>query len=163
MAYKVEITPGKGFIKPEDLDEDLKRSCDAVVLYDSNIYVCGRHGVGKSAVLRYFEYKAEEYFGANGSEVLMMTAHQFTENVIAAIRSGSIEEMREKLDSVKVVIIDDVDFLEGKDATQTELMRLLEPDRRIILSGTQCVYNLRLNEYMNSKLQFFTEMEISEV
>ena len=55
--------------------------------------------------------------------ILYVTSEEFTNEVISAIRDGSsavLSKMREKYRNVDVLLIDDIQFIIGKDSTQEE-------------------------------------------
>ena len=56
-------------------------------------------------------------------KVLYVTSENFTNNVIDSIRSGDalkMNKMREKYRTVDVLMIDDIQFIIGKESTQEE-------------------------------------------
>ena len=55
--------------------------------------------------------------------VLYVTSEQFTNEVIESIRSGNAQSMtrlRDKYRTVDVLLIDDIQFIIGKESTQEE-------------------------------------------
>lgn len=163
MAYKVSIKPGRRLAKVEDLDETLKMGCEDAVKCGSNIYVYGKPGCGKSSVLEYFNLKSQELFGTDESEVLFMTDCDFIETIISGIRNGGLDDFRKKCDEAKLIIIDDIDQLVGKEATQSELRRILELEKYIILSGAYEVDYLPLIDGIRHKIIRYTQMKIEEI
>ena len=55
---------------------------------------------------------------SRGVSLLYVTCEQFTNEFIAAIRNRTTEEFRNKYRSVQVLLIDDVEFIIGKEQTQ---------------------------------------------
>jgi len=51
---------------------------------------------------------------------------QFTNDLIDSVRNGSAAEFREQYTSVPILILDDLEFVSGKEATQEELYLLLK-------------------------------------
>ena len=47
-----------------------------------------------------------------------MSSEQFTNDFISAIRNRTTEEFRQRYRSVQVLLIDDVQFMSGKEQTQ---------------------------------------------
>ena len=75
-------------------------------------------------------------------KVLYVTSEQFTNEVIESIRSGNAAKMnkfREKYRTVDVLLIDDVQFIIGKESTQEEFFHtfnvLHSAGKQIILSS----------------------------
>ena len=126
MSYSVKITPGKAKeIKPEELDQKLKTGCEQALSIGTNIYVCGRHGCGKTAVLKYFISILPERLHIDKDEILYFKADEFVEAVIEGLRKNTLEDFRHKCDKAKVVLVDDLDRLVYKESTQCELMRMI--------------------------------------
>ncbi len=64
---------------------------------------------------------------------------QFTNEVVSAIRHARTEELKEKYRELDVLLIDDVQMLEGKQATENELFHtfnvLYESQKQIVISS----------------------------
>lgn len=163
MGYKVSVKSGRRLAQIEDLDEALKAGCEEAAKCGTSIYVYGRHGCGKSSVLEYFEFRSHELFGVDESEVLFMTDFDFIETVISGIRKGGIDDFRKRCDDAKLIIIDDIDRFEGKEATLSEFRRVLELDKLIILSGSKEADYLPLSNEIRHKVISYTQMRIDEV
>lgn len=71
--------------------------------------------------------------------VAYMSAEKFMYRFIAAIRSRSTMEFKEQLRSVDVLMVDDLQFLIGKDATQEEFFHtfnaLVDAGKQIVVSS----------------------------
>ncbi len=71
--------------------------------------------------------------------VAYMSAEKFMYRFIAAIRSKSTMEFKEELRSVDVLMVDDLQFLIGKDATQEEFFHtfnaLVDAGKQIVVSS----------------------------
>ncbi|MBD5551272.1 MAG: chromosomal replication initiator protein DnaA [Lachnospiraceae bacterium] len=75
-------------------------------------------------------------------KVLYVTSEQFTNEVIESIRSGNaatMTKLREKYRTVDVLMIDDIQFIIGKESTQEEFFHtfnvLHSADKQIVLSS----------------------------
>jgi chromosomal replication initiator protein len=82
--------------------------------------------------------------------VLYATAEQFTNELIAGIRERRTEEFRNKYRGIDVLLIDDVQFIAGKEQTQEGLFHtfndLHNANRQIILSSDRSPKALSLLE-----------------
>lgn len=76
----------------------------------------GGTGLGKTHLLHAIGHCAS----ANHYRVLYVTAERFTKEFVAAIQSVSTHELRARYRRVDVLLIDDIQFLAGKDRTQEE-------------------------------------------
>ncbi|NBJ91022.1 chromosomal replication initiator protein DnaA [Parablautia muri] len=104
------------------------------------LYLYGGAGLGKTHLMH-----SIGHFILNQSpdmKVLYVTSEQFTNEVIESIRSGNAAKMnrlREKYRTVDVLLIDDVQFIIGKESTQEEFFHtfnvLHSAGKQIILSS----------------------------
>lgn len=73
------------------------------------------------------------------SNILYVTSEQFNNNLIAGIKEGKMENFRDKYRTIDVLLIDDIQFLAGKDRNQEEFFHtfnaLHEAGKQIILSS----------------------------
>ena len=163
MSYKVTVTEGKSqIVEPENLDQALKDGCEKALCFESNILVCGRHGSGKTSVLKYFEDILPERMGLAKEDILFLQAYDVIESVISAIQNNSGDALRAKWDSAKAIIVDDIDRLSGKETTQSEFLRLLEKHQMVILSITGSITDIDLIPAIKTKLEGYTSMAIEE-
>ena len=104
------------------------------------LYLYGGAGLGKTHLMH-----SIGHFILNQNpdkKVLYATSEQFTNEVIESIRSGNAANMnkfREKYRTVDVLLIDDVQFIIGKESTQEEFFHtfnvLHSAGKQIILSS----------------------------
>lgn len=104
------------------------------------LYLYGGAGLGKTHLMH-----SIGHFILNqnpDTKVLYVTSEQFTNEVIESIRSGNAAKMnklREKYRTVDVLLIDDVQFIIGKESTQEEFFHtfnvLHSAGKQIILSS----------------------------
>ena len=71
-------------------------------------------GLGKTHLLHAIGQQAAR----SGKSVLYVSSEQFTNDFISAIRNRTTEEFRQRYRSVQVLLIDDVQFMSGKEQTQ---------------------------------------------
>ena len=96
-----------------------------------------------------------------------MTAEDFTNEMIHSIKTNTIDQFKERYrKKCDVLILEDIHFLAGKDATQKELAitldYLFEADKKIILSGYELPDDIpKLNDQLKSRLTLGLVTEIS--
>ncbi len=101
------------------------------------LFIYGPPGVGKTHLL---------YAIANGireqnpdANVVYIKGDQFTNELIEAIRSGKNIEFRSKYRECDLFLIDDVQFIAGKDSTQEEFFhtfnKLYEEHKQIVMTS----------------------------
>ncbi len=88
----------------------------------SPVFIYGGVGLGKSHLLHATGNAAKR----RGFVSLYMSANDFSEAVIRSIREGKLEEFHARFKKVELLLIDDVQFLSGKERTQVELFRVFE-------------------------------------
>ncbi|MEE8658897.1 Chromosomal replication initiator protein DnaA [Acetobacteraceae bacterium EV16G] len=100
------------------------------------LFLYGGVGLGKTHLMHAI---GSELTQAGGVSVAYMSAEKFMYRFIAAIRSQSTMEFKEHLRSVDVLMIDDLQFLIGKDNTQEEFFHtfnaLVDAGRQIVVSA----------------------------
>lgn len=80
------------------------------------LFLYGGVGLGKTHLLHAIGNLAQQ----KGSRVLYVTSEEFTNELIQSIRNHSTQEFRERYREVDVLMIDDIQFIAGKEATQEE-------------------------------------------
>ncbi|MFI5314283.1 MAG: DnaA ATPase domain-containing protein [Myxococcota bacterium] len=85
------------------------------------------HGGASSGKTHLLRAIASALGDARGVErVLCCSAEQLCQELIRAIWADSVDEFRERIGSVDALVVDDLDELVGRDATQEELALALE-------------------------------------
>lgn len=104
------------------------------------LYLYGGAGLGKTHLMHSIGHFILEQ--NPDMKVLYVTSEQFTNEVIESIRSGNASRMtqlREKYRTVDVLLIDDIQFIIGKESTQEEFFHtfnvLHSAGKQIILSS----------------------------
>ena len=104
------------------------------------LYLYGGAGLGKTHLMHSIGHFILDQ--NPDLKVLYVTSEQFTNEVIESIRSGNAAKMnklREKYRTVDVLLIDDVQFIIGKESTQEEFFHtfnvLHSAGKQIILSS----------------------------
>jgi chromosomal replication initiator protein len=120
------------------------------------LYLYGGVGLGKTHLINAV---ANELIAKNHTRIAYRTGERFTNELIHAIRTGSTEEFRNQYRKVDVLIIDDIQFIAGKDRTQEEFFHtfnaLHELKKQIILTSDRSPRELtNLMERLRSRFNW---------
>jgi len=101
------------------------------------LFIYGGVGLGKTHLLQAIGNEISKNF--SHKKVKYMPAEKFTSEVVAAIRGHTIENLKAKYRLLDILVIDDIQFLAGKEKTQEEFFHtfnaLYEKNKQIILSS----------------------------
>ncbi len=100
------------------------------------LFVYGGVGTGKTHLLQAIGNTITK---TSPSKVIYVSSEKFTSDVISAISNNEMEKLKNYYRKMDVLIIDDVQFLAGKEKTQEEFFHtfnaLYENNKQIILSS----------------------------
>lgn len=101
------------------------------------LFVYGGVGLGKTHLITAMGNRVVDRM--RDLQVLYVSAEQFTTEVVSAFRHNKADELKQKYRNLDVLLIDDVQYVEGKDYTQEELFHtinaLYERQKQIVLSS----------------------------
>jgi chromosomal replication initiator protein len=103
------------------------RAADAIVAVPGNrynpLFLHGPSGVGKTHLLNAIGNGLIEATGRVGS-VACVPAQLFVDELIGALQEGAVDRWRARYRSASALLLDDVQFVAGKERTQEELFHV---------------------------------------
>ena len=120
------------------------------------LFLYGGVGLGKTHLMHAIAHELQN--GQPDLRVLYLSAEQFMYRFIQALRDKQIMSFKELFRSVDVLMVDDVQFIAGKDSTQDEFFHtfnaLVDQNKQIVISADRAPGEIKgLEERIKSRLQ----------
>ncbi len=121
------------------------------------LFIYGQSGLGKThllyAIANRIQQKHPEY------NIVYIKGDQFINEFLEAVRSGKNFEFRDKYRNADLFLIDDIQFIAGKDSTQEEFFHtfntLYENHRQIVLTSDRVPSDmLRLEDRLRTRFEW---------
>ena len=128
------------------------------------LFLYGGVGLGKTHLMHAI---GNEILRSNkSSKVLYVTSERFTNEFIDAIKNNKMENFRNKYRTIDVLLIDDIQFIVGKERIQEEFFHtfntLYESKKQIILSSDKPPRDIQLLEdRLKSRFEWGLIVDIS--
>lgn len=128
------------------------------------LFVYGGSGLGKTHLMHAISHVIVKNYP--GMKILYVTGEQFTNELIDSIRYERQVEFRNTYRKIDVLLIDDIQFLAGKEGTQEEFFHtfntLYEANKQIIISSDRPPKEIpTLEERLRSRFEWGLTTDIN--
>ncbi|MEM6663799.1 MAG: chromosomal replication initiator protein DnaA [Pseudomonadota bacterium] len=135
-------------------------SCDSTF---NPVFLHGGVGLGKTHLMHAIAHRIKTT--RSNCRVLYLSAEQFMYRFVQALRSRNTLHFKEQFRSVDVLMIDDVQFIAGKDSTQEEFFHtfnaLIDQNKQIVISADRSPDQIEnLQNRIISRLQWGLVVDI---
>jgi chromosomal replication initiator protein len=120
------------------------------------LFIYGGVGLGKTHLIQATGNKIKEKFP--DKKIKYIPAEKLISTIVNSIRNQNVEELKRKLREIDVLIVDDIQFIAGKDKTQEEFFHtfnsLYQKNKQIILSSDRHPNNIpAITERLKSRFE----------
>ena len=127
------------------------------------LFIYGESGLGKTHLLYAIAHTIHD--NHPDYQIVYIKGDTFTNELIQAIREGRNQEFREKYRGADVFLMDDVQFIAGRDSTQEEMFHtfntLYEEKKQIVFTSDRPPKEmLRLDDRLNTRFEWGLPVDI---
>ena len=132
-----------------------KRVAESDQVSFNPLFLYGGVGLGKTHLMHAIAWEIRQRTPSR--KVVYLSAEKFMYSFVRALRNQDTVSFKENFRSVDVLMIDDVQFISGKDATQEEFFHtfnaLVDQGRQLVLSADKSPSNLEeIGDRLRSRL-----------
>lgn len=126
------------------------------------LYVWSKVGLGKTHLLHAMAHQLT----AQGLRVLYVSSERFTNEFIKAIHDGTTETFRKRYRGADALLIDDIQFIAGKEQTQEGFFHTFNElclhSRQVVVTGDEPARKSMLEERIQSRLEGGLAVDIQQ-
>ncbi len=128
---------------------------NAVIIYNP-LVIYGNSGVGKTHLMLAIKNRVSKLYPKKKIEYIR--GEDFTNNLIMALRDGTIDEFRNRFRKADMLLMDDIHFIAGKESTMEEFFNtfntLYQAGRQIVVTSDRPPKDIKtLDERIRSRFE----------
>ena len=132
-----------------------RRVVESMTVPFNPLFIYGGVGLGKTHLMHAIAHAMEEHWP--DKVVMYLSAGKFMYQFVKALRSNDTMNFKEQFRSVDVLMVDDIQFITGKESTQEEFFHtfnaLVDQNKQIIISADKAPSDLTgIDERLRSRL-----------
>ncbi|MBP6944901.1 chromosomal replication initiator protein DnaA [Patescibacteria group bacterium] len=129
------------------------------------LFIYGGVGMGKTHLLQAIGHHVCR--DNNNAKVQYVTCERFTNEFIQAVRSGAASDFKDRYRTVDVLLIDDIQFLTGKEGTQEEFFHtfntLHQNNKQIVIASDRPPKDIQtLESRLQSRFEWGMMIDITK-
>jgi chromosomal replication initiator protein len=133
----------------------MRRVIDSQSMPFNPLYLYGGVGLGKTHLMHAAAWALQEK--SPDAQIMYLSAEKFMYQFVRSLREQNAMAFKELFRSVDVLMIDDIQFIAGKESTQEEFFHtfnaLIDQGKQIIISGDRAPQDLeRIEDRLRSRL-----------
>ncbi|WP_425050940.1 chromosomal replication initiator protein DnaA [Psychromarinibacter sp. S121] len=143
--------------KPNELAHAAaKRVAEGNEVSFNPLFLYGGVGLGKTHLMHAIAHELQNR--EDGLRVVYLSAEQFMYRFVQALRDKQMMDFKQLFRSVDVLMVDDVQFIAGKDSTQEEFFHtfnaLVDQNKQIVISADRAPNEIKdMEDRITSRLQ----------
>ncbi len=133
-----------------------KRVADSSAVGFNPLFLYGGVGLGKTHLMQSIVWEIRR--SRPEARVIYLSAEQFMHRFVQALRRNDTMSFKEMFRSIDVLMVDDVQFIAGKNSTQQEFFdtfnALIDQNKQIVISADRAPGDIEIEERITSRLQW---------
>lgn len=133
-----------------------KRVAESSAVGFNPLFLYGGVGLGKTHLMQSIVWEIRR--SRPEARVIYLSAEQFMHRFVQALRRNDTMSFKEMFRSIDVLMVDDVQFIAGKNSTQQEFFdtfnALIDQNKQIVISADRAPGDIEIEERITSRLQW---------